>query len=109
MRRPPCTCRAGRECRPCRLIRTRSDYRQLWGVEPLVLAVETTPRIPLVVRICSHRGVSLTTEEKADRDLDQLKDHYFCHHDAKPLGPHPCPTCQGCGPKCRGYTSEIPK
>lgn len=55
----------------------------------------TTPR-------CGRLGLPLTDDEKADRDLYQLREWRWCLHERLPLGEAVC-QCSGCGPKCPGY------
>lgn len=54
---------------------------------------------------CRFLGRILTDDEKADRDLYQLRDWRFCEHPTKPLGEAVC-GCRGCGKKCSGYKAE---
>mgnify|MGYP007013258570 CR=1 FL=1 len=72
-------------CHLCHLADTVEAYRLLW-------------RTP----VCRFKGRPATQDEKADNDLDQVKNFTYCHSPRQPLGMLVC-ECAGCGPLCPDY------
>ena len=98
----PKPCGHGREpapgCHICHLGETNEEYARLFGL---------VPAAPGCVRL----GLALTDDEKADRDLYQLRDWRWCRHPDRArlgIGEAVC-SCTGCGPNCRGYDDGTPK
>lgn len=89
-------------CRLCHLYRTDARYRRKWspGTPSGVRPDPTSPAAS-----CVYRGDDLTGVEKVRLSLPPLRSYAPCEHPARPLGAYVCP-CQGCGPKCRGYSPE---
>lgn len=82
------------QCRKCWLWHNEERYRLSWTDAPTEV-------------VCRYLGRPLDTDEKADRDLNQLADFHFCNAlpplaIVQPLGEAAC-SCQGCGPKCPAY------
>lgn len=96
--RIPCGHEATRPgCHLCHLAETVEAYARLWrGVAP---------------HGCTRLGLPLTDDEKADRDLYQLRDWRWCRHTDRVrlgIGEAVC-SCTGCGVNCRGYDDGTPK
>ena len=84
-------------CHLCHLAETVGEYARLWrGASP---------------HGCTRLGLPLTDDEKADRDLYQLRDWRWCRHPERSrlgIGEAVC-SCTGCGVNCRGYDDGTPK
>ncbi|HEX4607412.1 MAG TPA: hypothetical protein VH092_04325, partial [Urbifossiella sp.] len=93
----PCECGT---CPRCVLYETSDFHNRLWGGGGLAVV----PAAPA----CARLGLPLSDDEKADRDLYQLRDWRWCGHPDTPRGAAVC-TCAGCGPACPGYDDGRPR
>ena len=95
-----------------RRVLEQTAARKAAGLIPKRYPVESrTPRRkrcaePPQATPCVHRGELLTGVERERLGLSHQRVWLQCLHPAAPLGQVVCP-CQGCGPKCSGYTLPV--